>query len=98
MCKPDSHPADTNLRSHAYPADAHLTPNAYAADVDTTAHAHSVDTNLMPHSHPADVPVLQETPMYNLNNPTLLLHCHLVIGWQAESSPEDISSDIHRTP
>jgi len=32
--------------------------------------------------------------MYNLNNPILLLHRHLVIARQAEPSPEDVRADV----
>lgn len=36
----------------------------------------------------------QKAPVNDLNNPVLLLRCHLVIGRQAEPSPENISSYI----
>lgn len=40
-------------------------------------------------------PFLQKAPVNDLNNPILLLFRHLVIGRQAQSSPENIGPNIH---
>ena len=39
--------------------------------------------------------LLPETPVYNFYDHILLLRRHFVIGGQAESSVENIGSDIH---
>ena len=41
---------------------------------------------------------LEEAAVYNIYNLVLLLHRHLVIRWQAQSTSENIGPYVHRTP
>ena len=56
---------------------------------------HQIDAQHMRIYEPQSCPIdLQKAPMNNLNNPILLLFRHLIIGRQAQSSPENIRSNI----
>ena len=43
-------------------------------------------------------PTSQKAPVNNLNNPILLLRCHLIVAWQAQPSSEDIGTDVDSGP
>ena len=64
-------------------------------------HIHQIQSTVLIHAQhmriyePQSCPAaLQKAPMNNLNNPVLLLWCHLVIARQAQPSSKDIGSNI----